>query len=78
MWATILPIDVAKTRIQINRKGTANDVGLVTMLWQMWKHGGRHTLWSGLGPTLTRAFPANAAQWLVWEMTAMCLQYESP
>jgi hypothetical protein len=74
MWATVLPIDVAKTRIQIAHKGTTNDVGLLKMLVQMWKQGRHRTYWSGLGPTLCRAFPANAAQWLVWEMTAMWLQ----
>ena len=31
--------------------------------------GGRRTLYAGLVPTLIRAFPANAAQWLAWELS---------
>ena len=31
--------------------------------------GGRRTLYAGLTPTLIRAFPANAAQWLAWELS---------
>lgn len=33
--------------------------------------GGLKTLYAGLSPTLIRAFPANAAQWLAWEL---CMQ----
>jgi hypothetical protein len=33
--------------------------------------GGVQALYAGLTPTLARAFPANAAQWLAWEL---CLQ----
>lgn len=29
-------------------------------------------MYAGLSPTLARAFPANAAQWLAWEL---CLQH---
>ena len=31
--------------------------------------GGRKVLYTGIRPTLIRAFPANAAQWLAWEIT---------
>lgn len=30
--------------------------------------GGLGTLYAGIRPTLIRAFPANAAQWLAWEI----------
>jgi hypothetical protein len=33
--------------------------------------GGVRALYAGLSPTLARAFPANAAQWLAWEL---CMQ----
>ena len=33
--------------------------------------GGVQALYAGLTPALARAFPANAAQWLAWEL---CLQ----
>ena len=31
------------------------------------REGGRRSLWAGLAPTLARAVPANAAQWLAFE-----------
>ena len=34
--------------------------------------GGRRALYAGLTPTLIRAFPANAAQWLAWELSKRC------
>ena len=74
MWGTVLPIDVAKTRIQLARKGDPDDAGVLRVLRRMWRQGGRHTLWAGLRPTLLRAFPANAAQWFVWEMAVSALQ----
>jgi len=36
--------------------------------------GGVQTLYAGLSPTLIRAFPANAAQWLAWELCIQQLQ----
>lgn len=73
MWGTVLPVDVAKTRIQVATKGDADDAGVLRMLRRMWREGGRHTLWAGLRPTLLRAFPANAAQWIVWELAVSAL-----
>ncbi|KAK9819709.1 hypothetical protein WJX72_001523 [[Myrmecia] bisecta] len=67
MWAAVLPIDTAKTRIQTAYPGSANNVGILANLQLMYHAGGRHALYAGLAPTLLRAFPANAAQWLTWE-----------
>ena len=74
MWATVLPIDAAKTRIQAASRGSANDVGVLQMVRMMWREGGVRACWSGLTPTLLRAFPANAAQWLVWELSISALR----
>ena len=35
--------------------------------------GGLRTLYAGIRPTLIRAFPANAAQWLAWEAAMRCV-----
>lgn len=67
MWGAVLPIDSAKTRIQAARPGGKYDVGLLRALRIAWVEGGVRSWWAGLGPTLFRAFPANAAQWLAWE-----------
>lgn len=68
MWGTVLPLDVAKTRIQTAQPGSAWDTGVLKQLRMLWAEGGRRALWTGLAPTLVRAFPANACQWLAWEV----------
>jgi len=102
MWAAVLPIDVAKTRLQTAAPGSAWDIGVAAHLRlvracapllplrpaaaqpspptadsarptpfstqsQLWREGGPRRLYAGLLPTLVRAFPANACQWLAWE-----------
>ncbi|KAL6759485.1 mitochondrial carrier domain-containing protein [Haematococcus lacustris] len=74
MWAVVLPLDVAKTRLQVAVPGSAWDVGVVQHLGMLWREGGCGALWRGLGPTLVRAFPANAAQWLAWEWASRQLR----
>ncbi|KAI3423946.1 hypothetical protein D9Q98_009780 [Chlorella vulgaris] len=71
MWAAILPLDVAKTRIQTAYPGSYQDVGVLRQLRMVHREGGVRALYAGLSPTLARAFPANAAQWLAWEL---CMQ----
>jgi hypothetical protein len=124
MWAAILPLDAAKTRIQTAYPGSPHDVGVLRQLRLIHREGGLwvcaqvcmradgrwccrvchgvavpscldchaikatsqllpaclpgclpaggvQALYAGLTPTLARAFPANAAQWLAWEL---CLQ----
>lgn len=66
MWACVLPVDVAKTRIQLERPG-APRARLLPTLAALAREGGRRSLWAGLAPTLARAVPANAAQWLAFE-----------
>jgi len=68
MWTIVLPLDVAKSRIQVASPGTHWDVGVGAHLRALVKEGGARALWSGLAPTLARAFPANAAQWLAYEL----------
>jgi hypothetical protein len=67
MWLSILPIDVAKTRIQAAHPGSAWDKPLAWHLRELWREGGVRMLWAGSKPTVVRAVPANAAQWAVWE-----------
>lgn len=69
MWVAILPIDVAKTRIQTAHPGSPHDVGVLRQLRLLHAEGGLRSLYSGLAPTMLRAFPANAAQWLAWELS---------
>lgn len=74
MWATVLPVDAAKTRIQAEFKGGRHDAPLATVMRVMWREGGLRCWWGGLVPTLLRAFPANAAQWIAWEAAQRALR----
>lgn len=67
MWAAVLPADVVKTRVQVAPPGTLPRPTLGSEFRSVLKAGGVRSLWTGLGPTLARAAPANAAQWLAWD-----------
>ncbi len=68
MWACVLPLDVAKTRLQTAGPGSPWDVGVGRHLAMLWREGGLRRLFAGLSPTLVSAFPANACQWVAWEL----------
>lgn len=73
----VLPIDNAKTHIQTSRPGPL-DVGLLRQLQAIVRAGSVRSLWAGLGPTIVRAFPANAAQWVAWELSVRALELTEP
>lgn len=72
----VFPLDAAKTRIQTAQPGSQADVGIVAQLQQMWGQGGGRGVYRGLTPTLLRAFPANACQWLAWEAAVHVLSID--
>lgn len=67
MWAAVLPVDVAKSRLQVAQPGTAYDVSLLRNMQKLYLERGLRGLYVGLSLVQARAFPANAAQWLVYE-----------
>lgn len=71
-WSAVLPLDVAKTRIQTapNTNVRRNPVHTLNAIY---RELGFKGLYAGLGPTLVRAFPANAAAIVTWELTANLL-----
>ncbi|CAK9269958.1 unnamed protein product [Sphagnum jensenii] len=74
-WLSVLPLDVAKTRIQ-----TAIDLNVnrnpFYQIRLVYRQAGLKALYAGIGPTLARAFPANAAAIVTWELTARLLNTE--
>lgn len=74
-WAVVLPLDVAKTVIQTapNSKTSRN---LFRTLYSIYSRVGLRGCYAGLGPTLARAFPANAAAIVTWELIAKILGVE--
>ncbi|CAA6671999.1 unnamed protein product [Spirodela intermedia] len=71
-WSAVLPLDVAKTVIQTapDRNASRNPLRTIHTIYTRVGLGG---CYAGLGPTLLRAFPANAAAIVTWELTAKAL-----
>ncbi|NP_001266899.1 Mitochondrial arginine transporter BAC1-like isoform 2 [Zea mays] len=71
-WTATLPLDVAKTIIQTDPDPhvSRNPLQILSMVY---KRAGLGGCYAGLGPTLARAFPANAAAIVAWEYSAKIL-----
>ncbi|KAL7088997.1 hypothetical protein ACP275_13G161700 [Erythranthe tilingii] len=71
-WSAILPLDVAKTIIQTapDKNHTRNPFQI---LEKIYKISGIRGCYTGLGPTIVRAFPANAAAIVTWELAMKML-----
>lgn len=66
-WASTFPFDVIKSRMQADgNNGTFLYKGTVDCFVQSFKASGLRSLFSGLGPTLLRAFPTNAVIFSVY------------
>ncbi|PPS13444.1 hypothetical protein GOBAR_AA07157 [Gossypium barbadense] len=66
-WSTVLPLDVAKTIIQTapDKSSPTNPFQVLNSIYRM---SGLRGCYTGLGPTILRAFPANAAAIVTWEI----------
>ncbi|CAA3025822.1 mitochondrial arginine transporter BAC1 [Olea europaea var. sylvestris] len=71
-WSAVLPLDVAKTKIQTapDRNHTRNPFRILKSIY---RRSGLKGCYTGLGPTVVRAFPANAAAIVTWEMAVKML-----
>ncbi|KAG4142496.1 hypothetical protein ERO13_D06G133450v2 [Gossypium hirsutum] len=67
-WSAVLPLDVAKTVIQ-----TAPDKSCQRNPFQIYRRTGVRGCYAGLGPTIVRAFPANAAAIVTWKLAMKLL-----
>ncbi|KAK8292934.1 hypothetical protein V6Z11_D06G153900 [Gossypium hirsutum] len=71
-WSAVLPLDVAKTVIQ-----TAPDKSCqrnpFQVLNSIYRRTGVRGCYAGLGPTIVRAFPANAAAIVTWKLAMKLL-----
>ncbi|XAR66485.1 hypothetical protein NMG60_11012746 [Bertholletia excelsa] len=71
-WSAVLPLDVAKTIIQTapDRGSTRNPFQILNSIY---RRSGLKGCYTGLGPTIVRAFPANAAAIVTWELAVKIL-----
>ncbi|CAN1280881.1 Mitochondrial arginine transporter BAC1 [Linum perenne] len=73
-WSVVLPLDVAKTIIQTSPNNSTRNPFKV--LNSIYKSNGVKGCYTGLGPTIVRAFPANAAAIVTWELAMKMLGIE--
>ncbi|XP_065877654.1 mitochondrial arginine transporter BAC1 isoform X1 [Euphorbia lathyris] len=71
-WSAVLPLDVAKTIIQTapDKSSTRNPFRVLDSIY---RRAGIRGCYAGLGPTIVRAFPANAAAIVTWELAMKML-----
>ncbi|KAJ6724985.1 MITOCHONDRIAL BASIC AMINO ACIDS TRANSPORTER-RELATED [Salix viminalis] len=71
-WSAVLPLDVAKTIIQTapDKSSTRNPFAVLNSIYS---RAGLKGCYTGLGPTILRAFPANAAAIVTWELSLKML-----
>lgn len=63
-WLPCIPQDVLKSRIQ----SSPTPIGIRQAFEQLIAESGFRGLFRGIGPTMLRAFPANAATFLAYEL----------
>ncbi|XP_043927595.1 mitochondrial ornithine transporter 1 isoform X2 [Protopterus annectens] len=68
LWLAIYPIDCVKSRIQVHSM-MGKQHGFLRTFIHIMRQEGVLTLYSGLTPTLIRAFPANGALFLAYELS---------
>eukprot|EP00126_Sphaerothecum_destruens_P015109 Sdes_comp9027_c0_seq1m453 len=70
-WLVAIPADTIKSRIQTAPEGTYR--GVIDCTQVLIKNEGVFALYKGIGPVMLRAFPANAACFLGFELTLRLL-----
>ncbi|XP_018085217.1 mitochondrial ornithine transporter 1 isoform X1 [Xenopus laevis] len=71
-WLSVYPVDSVKSRIQV-LSSAPHSKGFMVSLLHILRTEGFYPLYSGLMPTVVRAFPSNAALFLAYEMTKRTL-----
>ncbi|XP_033014706.1 mitochondrial ornithine transporter 1-like [Lacerta agilis] len=66
LWIAVYPIDCIKTRIQVLSM-SGEQAGFMVTFASVLRKEGIFALYSGLKPTMIRAFPANGALFLAYE-----------
>ncbi|XP_063807982.1 mitochondrial ornithine transporter 1-like [Pseudophryne corroboree] len=66
LWLVVFPVDCVKSRIQVLSM-TGKQAGFIRTFASILRNEGVLALYSGLKPTLIRAFPANGALFVAYE-----------
>ncbi|KAG7311990.1 hypothetical protein JYU34_001431 [Plutella xylostella] len=76
-WIVAMPADVLKSRLQTAPEGTYPN-GIRDVFKQLMEKEGPLALYKGVTPVMLRAFPANAACFLGFEMAIKFLNWVAP
>uniref|UniRef100_U5EY98 Putative solute carrier family 25 carnitine/acylcarnitine translocase n=1 Tax=Corethrella appendiculata TaxID=1370023 RepID=U5EY98_9DIPT len=76
-WAIGMPADVLKSRLQTAPEGTYKN-GIRDVFRELMKREGPLALYKGVTPVMLRAFPANAACFIGFELCMNFLNYVAP
>ncbi|XP_059984759.1 mitochondrial ornithine transporter 1 isoform X3 [Lagenorhynchus albirostris] len=78
LWLAVYPVDCIKSRIQVLSM-SGKQAGFIGTFISIVKNEGITALYSGLKPTMIRAFPANGALFLAYEYSRklMMSQFEA-
>jgi len=74
LWTIIFPADVVKSRLQVSGASTP----MLTVMRDILRKEGLARLYSGLGPTLLRTFPATGALFLAYETSKKWMNENLP
>ncbi|XP_045063004.1 mitochondrial carnitine/acylcarnitine carrier protein-like isoform X2 [Coregonus clupeaformis] len=77
-WVVGLPPDVLKSNFQTAPDGRYRGTGLVDVLRELLRDEGPRALYKGFNAVFLRAFPANAACFLGYELALKCLNWLAP
>ncbi|XP_054716759.1 mitochondrial carnitine/acylcarnitine carrier protein-like [Uloborus diversus] len=76
-WSVAIPADVLKSRLQTAPEGTYPN-GIRDVFKHTMKEEGIRALYKGATPVMLRAFPANAACFMGYEVTMKFLNWTAP
>lgn len=76
-WAVGMPADVLKSRLQTAAPGTYPN-GIRDVFRELMRNEGPLALYKGVTPVMLRAFPANAACFIGFEIAMKFLNYAAP
>lgn len=76
-WCIGMPADVLKSRLQTAPEGTYKN-GIRDVFKELMQREGPMALYKGVTPVMLRAFPANAACFIGFEVCMKALNYLAP
>lgn len=76
-WSIGMPADVLKSRLQTAPEGTYKN-GLRDVFAELMRREGPLALYKGVTPVMLRAFPANAACFIGFEVCVKALNFLAP